>query len=78
MNVALEQARLGAGLTRPNPPVGAVLVKNKLKIGEGYHRKAGGAHAEIAALANCSGKPAGATMYVSLEPCRWRGRGYLL
>lgn len=72
MRRALELAALGRGLTRPNPMVGAVLVKRGRIVGEGYHRRAGGRHAEIAALA---GKQArGATLYVTLEPCAHQGR----
>lgn len=59
----------GHGTTWPNPMVGAVIVKNGKIIGEGFHRKKGEAHAEVAALENCSESPEGATIYVNLEPC---------
>lgn len=74
---ALELARLGTGLTLPNPRVGAVLVRGDKVIGEGYHRKAGTPHAEVHAVADAKrrGHPvAGATLYVSLEPCSTQGR----
>lgn len=65
----LEIARQGQGNTWPNPLVGAVIVKNGRIIGEGFHRAHGQAHAELAALENCTESPAGATIYVNLEPC---------
>ena len=74
---ALELAGRGEGHTRPNPPVGAVIVKNGKVIGEGWHKKAGGDHAEVAAIKNagCRGNPTkGATIYVTLEPCSKPGR----
>ncbi len=74
---ALELAQLGAGLTLPNPRVGAVLVRDGQIIGEGYHRKAGTAHAEVNAVADAKkrGHPiAGSTIYVTLEPCSTHGR----
>jgi diaminohydroxyphosphoribosylaminopyrimidine deaminase/5-amino-6-(5-phosphoribosylamino)uracil reductase len=61
------------GKTSPNPMVGAVIVKNNRSIGEGFHLKAGMPHAEVMALHNCS-DPAGATLYVNLEPCNHYGR----
>jgi len=70
MKRALELAQKGLGHVSPNPAVGAVLVKNGKIIGEGYHKKAGFAHAEVEALKGVSAKAAkGATMYVTLEPC---------
>ena len=74
MRRALELARLSEGYTRPNPPVGAVVVKNGRGIGEGRHLRAGGAHAEIEALNACRASPRGATLYVTLEPCCTTGR----
>lgn len=74
MSRAIALARKGEGLTRPNPPVGAVLVKNGRCIGEGYHHRAGGAHAEINALRKAGDKARGATLYVTLEPCSTWGR----
>jgi diaminohydroxyphosphoribosylaminopyrimidine deaminase/5-amino-6-(5-phosphoribosylamino)uracil reductase len=59
----------GHGQTWPNPMVGAVIVKNGKIIGEGYHHRYGGDHAEIDALKNCTESARGATLYVNLEPC---------
>jgi diaminohydroxyphosphoribosylaminopyrimidine deaminase/5-amino-6-(5-phosphoribosylamino)uracil reductase len=70
MKRALELAQMGLGYVSPNPAVGAVLVKNGKIIGEGCHKRAGLAHAEVEALKGVSEKAAkGATMYVTLEPC---------
>ncbi len=74
MALALQLAEKGAGWTSPNPMVGAVLVKDGEIIGRGYHAKCGGLHAERAALAACTGDPAGAPLYVTLEPCCHHGR----
>ena len=79
MERALELARRGAGHVRPNPPVGAVIVAEDGRVaGEGWHRKAGGDHAETAAIKNARERGAktleGATVYVSLEPCSKPGR----
>ena len=74
MRQALTCARRGLGRTRPNPPVGAVVVRNGRIIGQGWHRRCGGNHAETAALKACSESPAGATVYVTLEPCSRPGR----
>ncbi len=61
------------GNTSPNPPVGAVVVRDGHVLGEGFHHRAGGPHAEVNALAQ-AGDASGATMYVSLEPCDHVGR----
>lgn len=74
MKRAIELAKQGAGWTAPNPLVGAVVVKNGRVIGEGYHRKYGELHAERNALAACTEDPAGATLYVTLEPCCHYGK----
>lgn len=74
MERAIELAKQGSGWTAPNPLVGAVVVKNGRVIGEGYHRKYGELHAERNALAACSEDPAGATLYVTLEPCCHYGK----
>lgn len=77
MRRALALARRGVGRTSPNPAVGAVVVKRGRIIGEGWHRKAGGPHAEVEALrdVDARGKSAkGATIYVTLEPCSTHGR----
>lgn len=74
MKRAFELAKQGVGWTAPNPLVGAVVVKNGRVIGEGYHRKYGELHAERNALAACTEDPAGATLYVTLEPCCHYGK----
>lgn len=74
MKRAIELAKQGAGWTAPNPLVGAVVVKNGRVIGEGYHRKYGELHAERNALAASTEDPAGATLYVTLEPCCHYGK----
>jgi diaminohydroxyphosphoribosylaminopyrimidine deaminase/5-amino-6-(5-phosphoribosylamino)uracil reductase len=71
---ALELAAYARGNTSPNPLVGAVVVKQGRKIGEGFHAAAGEPHAERVALDACSEDPAGATLYVTLEPCAHEGR----
>ena len=71
---AIQLAATARGLTSPNPLVGAVIVKAGRTIGEGRHLRAGEPHAERAALAACEEDPAGATLYVSLEPCCHEGR----
>jgi diaminohydroxyphosphoribosylaminopyrimidine deaminase/5-amino-6-(5-phosphoribosylamino)uracil reductase len=74
MHLALDQAKKGLGRTSPNPCVGAVIVKDDKIISRGYHKKAGGPHAEINALQKAGDKAAGATIYVTLEPCNHTGR----
>jgi diaminohydroxyphosphoribosylaminopyrimidine deaminase/5-amino-6-(5-phosphoribosylamino)uracil reductase len=69
MKRALQLARRGEKGVSPNPMVGAVIVKNGRIIGEGYHRRYGGEHAEINALHNTSESAEGSTIYVTLEPC---------
>src|SRR5438093_6161396 len=69
MRRAIRLAMNGRGLVEPNPMVGCVIVKDGRIIGEGYHQKFGGPHAEPNALANCSESPRGATAYTTLEPC---------
>ena len=71
---AIELAERARGQTSPNPMVGAVVVKGGRVIGEGITQPPGQAHAERAALEGCSEDPAGATLYVSLEPCCHQGR----
>jgi len=74
---ALELAEGGRGRVSPNPLVGAVVVRDGEIVGEGFHAELGGLHAERAALEDCRRRgedPAGATMYVTLEPCAHRGR----
>ena len=74
MRRAIALAWRSAGHTRPNPPVGAVIVKGGRIIGEGRHRRCGGDHAEVAALKACTSSPRGAAVYVTLEPCSKPGR----
>ena len=74
---ALALAKMGWGLTNPNPMVGAVIVRDGEVIGQGFHRKAGEAHAEINALNDAARRGRdvrGATLYVTLEPCCTTGR----
>ncbi len=72
---AIRIARQGWGDTHPNPVVGAVLVADDRVLGEGFHARAGGIHAEVAALEQVEGEiPPGATLYVTLEPCSSTGR----
>lgn len=79
MQHALELARNGLGLTSPNPPVGAVIVRDGEMIGEGFHEVAGEAHAECRAIADAYTRGngqllPGSTIYVTLEPCSSVGR----
>jgi diaminohydroxyphosphoribosylaminopyrimidine deaminase/5-amino-6-(5-phosphoribosylamino)uracil reductase len=74
MMLALQQARRGQGRTRPNPPVGAVVVRDGCVVGEGFHPAAGQPHAEIFALRAAGGLARGADLYVTLEPCCHHGR----
>ena len=74
MRRAIELARHGAGWTSPNPMVGAVIVKEGRVIGEGWHKKCGGLHAERNAFAALTEPARGATLYVTLEPCCHHGR----
>lgn len=71
---AIALARRAEGLTRPNPPVGAVVVRDGRVVGEGYHAGAGRPHAEVNALGMARRRARGATLYVTLEPCSTWGR----
>jgi diaminohydroxyphosphoribosylaminopyrimidine deaminase/5-amino-6-(5-phosphoribosylamino)uracil reductase len=71
---ALALARRGQGLVEPNPLVGCVIVRAGQIVGEGWHRRFGGAHAELEALAAAGPQAAGATMFVTLEPCCHHGK----
>ena len=71
---ALQLAEQGLYSTTPNPRVGCVIVNDGLVVGEGWHRRAGEAHAEVHALRAAAGKASGATAYVTLEPCSHYGR----
>jgi diaminohydroxyphosphoribosylaminopyrimidine deaminase/5-amino-6-(5-phosphoribosylamino)uracil reductase len=70
---AIELAERGRGTTHPNPVVGAVVVAGGDVVGEGWHERKGGQHAEIAALEAAGASARGATMYVTLEPCAHHG-----
>ncbi|MFC1859406.1 bifunctional diaminohydroxyphosphoribosylaminopyrimidine deaminase/5-amino-6-(5-phosphoribosylamino)uracil reductase RibD [Thermodesulfobacteriota bacterium] len=74
MRMALELAEKGRGFTSPNPMVGAVVVKNGAVVGKGYHKFAGGAHAEVNAIDAGGELVKGGTLYVTLEPCNHTGR----
>ncbi len=74
MGRALELARRGEGRTRPNPPVGAVVVRDGAIVGEGFHPRAGEPHAEVFALREAGEAARGADLYVTLEPCCHHGR----
>lgn len=74
MKRAMELAQRGIGYTKPNPLVGAVIVKDGRIIGEGYHQIYGGNHAEINAFLSAKEDVNGATMYVTLEPCSHFGK----
>ena len=69
MRLALNLARKGIGMTSPNPPVGAIIVKGDRILGRGYHKKAGGPHAEVFAIRQAQDAARGARLYVTLEPC---------
>ena len=71
---AIELAKKGEGKTFPNPLVGAVVVKKRRIVGEGYHKKAGTPHAEVIALRKAKKNAEDADLYVSLEPCAHHGR----
>ena len=74
MQRALRLAERGLYTTEPNPRVGCVIVRNGSIVGEGWHQRAGEAHAEILALAQAADAAAGSTVYVTLEPCSHHGR----
>ncbi|MCX7065344.1 MAG: bifunctional diaminohydroxyphosphoribosylaminopyrimidine deaminase/5-amino-6-(5-phosphoribosylamino)uracil reductase RibD, partial [Proteobacteria bacterium] len=79
LDAAIELARQGLYSTTPNPRVGCILVRAGKVIGRGWHRRAGGPHAEVAALTNAADSAPnqvieGATCFVSLEPCAHHGR----
>src|SRR5579863_6543962 len=74
MQEALDLAVKGQGRTSPNPAVGAVLVRDGVVVGRGFHTWAGVDHAEIVALREAGEAARGATLYVTLEPCSHQGR----
>ena len=71
---AIELAARGEGRVEPNPMVGCVIVRDGVRVAEGWHQQFGGLHAEVAALRSATGEVAGATMYVTLEPCCHTGK----
>jgi diaminohydroxyphosphoribosylaminopyrimidine deaminase/5-amino-6-(5-phosphoribosylamino)uracil reductase len=71
---ALVLAERGRGMTSPNPVVGCVIVRDGSVVGEGWHERAGGPHAEVVALEAAGDDVRGATVYVTLEPCDHTGR----
>ena len=74
MKRAIEIAWQGQGWVEPNPMVGCVIVRDGKLLGEGWHRRFGGNHAEVDALGNCNSDAAGATAFVTLEPCAHHGK----
>jgi len=74
MRRALALAARGQGRVEPNPMVGCVIVHGRRIVGEGYHRRFGGPHAEVNALRSAAGRARGATCYVTLEPCGHHGK----
>ncbi len=74
MQEALLQAKKGKGLASPNPAVGAIVVKNNIVVGKGWHKGAGLAHAEVEAINDAGGKAEQSTLYVTLEPCNHHGK----
>ena len=71
---ALSLAEKGLFTTTPNPRVGCVVVQGDSVVGEGWHEKAGGPHAEVVAIGQAGARAVGATLYVTLEPCNHQGR----
>lgn len=74
MKRAITLARKGVGKTSPNPAVGCVIVKDGIIVGEGWHKRAGGHHAEVHALEAAGSAAQGADVYVTLEPCNHTGK----
>lgn len=75
LDLALELAAKGEGKVKPNPLVGAVIVKDGVIVGQGFHRYEGVKHAEVLALDQAGSLAIGATVYINLEPCCHRGGG---
>jgi diaminohydroxyphosphoribosylaminopyrimidine deaminase/5-amino-6-(5-phosphoribosylamino)uracil reductase len=75
LDITLALAAKGEGQVKPNPMVGAVVVKNGIIVGQGFHRYEGVKHAEVLALEEAGQLARGATVYVNLEPCCHRGGG---
>src|SRR5262245_15038691 len=75
LDLALALASRGEGQVKPNPLVGAVVVRNGVVVGQGFHRYEGIKHAEVLALEEAGDRARGATVYINLEPCCHRGNG---
>jgi len=75
LDLALALAARGEGQVKPNPLVGAVIVKDGIIVGQGFHRYEGIKHAEVLALEHAGSLAIGATLYTNLEPCCHRGAG---
>lgn len=75
LDLALALAAEGEGQVKPNPLVGAVVVKDSVIVGQGFHRYEGVKHAEVLALEKAGQLAKGATVYINLEPCCHRGGG---
>src|SRR5215470_5591034 len=75
LDLTLALAAKGEGHVKPNPMVGAVVVKNGVIVGQGFHRYEGMKHAEVLALEEAGDRARDATVYVNLEPCCHRGNG---
>ena len=75
LDLTLALAAKGEGLVKPNPLVGAVVVRNGVVVGQGFHRYEGIKHAEVLALEQAGPRARGATVYINLEPCCHRGGG---
>ena len=74
MDIALTVGKKARGISSPNPPVGAVLVKNEQVISEGFTGRPGSPHAEVMAITSAGGGAKGSVLYVTLEPCCHFGR----
>jgi diaminohydroxyphosphoribosylaminopyrimidine deaminase / 5-amino-6-(5-phosphoribosylamino)uracil reductase len=74
MKIAIKLAQKGIGQTNPNPPVGAVIVKNRQVIAKNFHKKVGSEHAEILAIKEAGTEARGADIYITLEPCSSYGK----
>ena len=74
MRLAISLAKQGEGWVNPNPLVGAVIVKDGVLVGQGYHQRYGEPHAEVNAVRSAQCDLTGATVYVTLEPCSHYGK----
>lgn len=74
MNQAVKQAKLASRAVTPNPRVGAIIVKNGIVVGKGYHQQSGKPHAEVNAISSAKNSTDGSTIYITLEPCCTSGK----